>query len=394
MRRQFAGAIIFVFALVFSSSVAYAEIFEGNVLEIVSAYRQYKEIGSLPIRVPTVIQIPFNKDFMERADSTVLNLTTGKFEPSYFKQESRANLIPITAQVPNGNGQYMLDDDIRTYVEFPLPEAGTGSVRIVLYSARPIVSSKLTVLLDDYVALPTQIKISTESTQGEIIILAPTRMDGQTIRFPKTTSAIWVVTLWYAQPLRITELRLAQDNAPIASGSHLRFLAQPDNQYEVYFDADRPALPKVGEIGNLTDDRDVLTIDRQAQKNPRYVIADTDGDGIPNILDNCLSVANADQKDADGNGRGDLCDDFDRDGIPNAKDNCPNDPNVNQMDTDGDGIGDVCDKEESRITERNAWLPWLGIGFAALVLVGLFTATALMKPKNPDVPEKTPTATE
>ena len=82
----------------------------------------------------------------------------------------------------------------------------------------------------------------------------------------------------------------------------------------------------------------------------------------------------------DGNGRGDACDDFDRDGVINSKDNCPNNPNRNQLDTDGDGIGDVCDREESRVTERYPWLPWLGIGFVALVLLGLFVMVAREMP--------------
>lgn len=35
---------------------------------------------------------------------------------------------------------------------------------------------------------------------------------------------------------------------------------------------------------------------------------DLDGDGLVNALDNCGSVANTDQKDADGDGFGDVCD--------------------------------------------------------------------------------------
>jgi hypothetical protein len=35
--------------------------------------------------------------------------------------------------------------------------------------------------------------------------------------------------------------------------------------------------------------------------------------------------------------------DTDGDGVPDAIDNCPTTPNANQADTDGDGIGDVCD---------------------------------------------------
>ncbi|RNC88208.1 MAG: T9SS C-terminal target domain-containing protein [Winogradskyella sp.] len=70
--------------------------------------------------------------------------------------------------------------------------------------------------------------------------------------------------------------------------------------------------------------------------------ADNDGDGVPNISDNCPNTANADQADSDGDGVGDVCQDTDSDGILDINDNCPNTANADQTDTDGDGVGDVC----------------------------------------------------
>jgi hypothetical protein len=37
--------------------------------------------------------------------------------------------------------------------------------------------------------------------------------------------------------------------------------------------------------------------------------------------------------------------DTDGDGVPDHLDNCPRDPNPGQVDTDGDGVGDACDAE-------------------------------------------------
>ncbi len=75
-------------------------------------------------------------------------------------------------------------------------------------------------------------------------------------------------------------------------------------------------------------------------------LPDTDGDSIPDPLDNCPNTANLDQSDVDGDGIGDVCDDdADNDGIMNADDNCPTVPNADQADADGDGIGDLCDIE-------------------------------------------------
>jgi len=58
--------------------------------------------------------------------------------------------------------------------------------------------------------------------------------------------------------------------------------------------------------------------------------ADRDRDGIPDAIDNCPDVVNADQSDVDQDGFGDVCD------------RCPLDAG-DQLDTDGDGIGNACD---------------------------------------------------
>ena len=62
--------------------------------------------------------------------------------------------------------------------------------------------------------------------------------------------------------------------------------------------------------------------------------------------DNCPFDDNPDQSDRDGDGQGDVCDNFtdpDGDNLSDADDNCPDMANPGQQDSDGDGIGDACE---------------------------------------------------
>ncbi|HKQ60992.1 MAG TPA: thrombospondin type 3 repeat-containing protein [Candidatus Polarisedimenticolaceae bacterium] len=59
--------------------------------------------------------------------------------------------------------------------------------------------------------------------------------------------------------------------------------------------------------------------------------SDTDGDALPDVIDNCPNKPNANQADGEHDFVGDLCD------------NCPTVYNPTQADTDGDTIGDACD---------------------------------------------------
>jgi hypothetical protein len=83
-------------------------------------------------------------------------------------------------------------------------------------------------------------------------------------------------------------------------------------------------------------------------------LTDRDRDGVLDIVDNCIDVANGNQADEDTDLRGDACD------------NCPPYPNAAQRDGDGDGVGDDCDPNPGVTGDRIA----LFEGFAGGVPAG------------------------
>jgi hypothetical protein len=114
----------------------------------------------------------------------------------------------------------------------------------------------------------------------------------------------------------------------------------PYSEGEAFFDA-RPNTPGVWlpiTIGSNKHDLPFQTIIGIP------IDDDTDCDGIPDDVDNCLDDPNADQLDTDRDKIGDVCDDDDdNDTILDANDNCPLVFNFDQANKDGDNYGDACD---------------------------------------------------
>lgn len=383
-------SFVFVSSPVFGTTMS----LERLNAEVLSAFRSVKNVELPKITVPTVVEVPFTETNLERFDFLVYNNSSKNIEPSLLLMDRGTQ--PLTATITdkktNNNilsSQNILDNDEASFVDLPVFDDQVGSAQIVIESKTPVSTNSLFLLLDNYVALPETISIATESSQGVKTILATKKVESQSVYFPQTQASKFIITLTYSQPLRITELRLGGVGT-LSKSYKLRFLAQPNQLYSVYFDPDRRVTAPVGEMGNLSDNSGVKSATGVSVANPGYVIADSDGDKIPDVRDNCVSIANPDQVDVNQNGRGDVCDDFDKDGVINSLDNCRDLPNYNQADEDGDNIGNVCDGEESRITEKYVWLPWLGIIGAFAIVIILFAVTVISMRKKDNLPPATP----
>lgn len=385
MNRKIALMTLMCLALL-GSGVAFAQTSESAI----SAYRSLVVVDHIDVPVPTVVELPFATQTLDRREILVIENGTNKVTPSFLKEIYTVKPALITTDTfsNSGNGASLLDNNLQTGVQYDLPDVGQGSTIINLRTDTPVTASGIVFNLERNVSLPVSIEITARNVggieQGERIILSRTKMLSERVNFIPTTAMFWTIKLTYAQPLKINELTLLQDSVESSVTRSVRFLAQPQMSYSIYFNPDRYAPVPYVESGNLTNDVGVRSVSASAViRNVQYAPADIDSDGVQDSVDNCVNVINPDQTDMDRNGRGDACDDYDRDGRINSLDNCQNIPNVYQADVDNDGIGNECDGEESRFTERLPWVPWAGMGMAGLILLGLFIFVA----KQPTKPQ-------
>jgi Thrombospondin type 3 repeat len=353
-----------------------------------AAFRQLQRYGAPAMPVPTVLEIPLVSESYAEPHVAIFDETDSTFEPIYVRTVTSVQEVPytMTADVATPQIRHLFDKNRDTFTEFAVPREHSGVVTIRVVAEQPIQSSGFTITLPRFVALPNKVEVLAEVEGVETVVLAEKALTGSTIQFPETTAASWSITFTYGQPLRIAELELRNDTYVSSLKRFVRFLAAPGHTYVLYFDSDRQSVVPTGEAGNLRAATGVKAVQATpSMQNPAYVIADMDSDGVPDVNDNCVSVSNTDQVDVNANGRGDACDDYDFDGLINSRDNCTDEPNRTQADTDADGIGDACDTEESRFTEKYPWLPWVGMGFAGLVIVILFSFTfhAMQKGATP-----------
>ena len=115
------------------------------------------------------------------------------------------------------------------------------------------------------------------------------------------------------------------------------------------------------DLDGIGDACDANTIPSGEGATQGTTIPDTDNDGFVDTVDNCPSIANADQADDDGDGIGNACDrcpldpqnDTDGDGICGNVDNCPTVYNPDQANLDGDLFGDACDDDADGDTYKS-----------------------------------------
>lgn len=349
--------------------------------EPICAFSQQVVVAPTGLLVPTVVEYVL-PDTWTSGQVAVYAETDIQFVPALVQTKTETVATPITVYADGRQALPALTDDrddrLDTHYTFGVRPDMPGRAALTVRADEAVTVSAFKLTLSENVIPPRSVSVAVLNDMGEeMVVLAPVPVDSDgVVRFPVTTARDFFITFTHAQPLRISEVALYEKDPTIDRESTVRFLATPGSKYTLYLDPDRSVSVNTGEAPNLANDKDVRRLPLGTlTANPEYVPADLDRDGVLDVSDNCVSTPNTDQVDVDRNGTGDVCDDFDRDTYPNAEDNCVNEPNRDQADEDGDGIGDVCDDEESRFTEQNGWIPWVGMGMVLIVLIGLLALT-------------------
>ena len=347
---------------------------------LIKVYKNYMKVGSQGIVVPTVLEVPIDGNKIHSDTFGVYNESDKKFISTLLVNNDSLEFNDVEAinSATNENLSDLfngrLDNTMEDFYLNYLSKAGDkNTVSISVKYSKAIKTNSLSFSFDSYVTLPTRISLKALVDGKDVVVLNSVKPTSSILNFPTTVSDKWILEIEYAQPLRISKIHF-DDTSNAYTKQYLRFLALPGKSYKIYANPEYTPNTYVTyeESPNLSSSEGVKrTGFFQLLDNPAFVYSDTDGDGIPNVTDNCVNVANPDQADVDQNGRGDACDDFDRDGIINSIDNCRDVPNYDQKDTDGDKIGDACDPDESRFTEKYPWIVWAGIGFSSVVFLSL-----------------------
>ena len=408
MEKYIIGAVLMV-SSVCIGTCAYAQSAQVTT-EQKSAFMSQAHVVPKDVVVPKMIDVPLS--FNESSQLTTLVVdNTGNITPSTVITHTQQQTLHLTAKdsFENKSSGNMVDGSHDTFTEFPFVEGQVVNENIVsitdqndheayvgeraivadpenvvqidITADRAFTTDQASLYFDAHVTQPTHVRIASVDVDGKEHLLLPEKFFTQaSVSFPKETADHFRITLKYMKPLRINEIKFSEQGAPQKVDRLVRFVAQPQKVYDVFFNVTEHVNMPQQESPDFHKNNTMTTVaPEKIMNNMLYKGADTDEDGVIDREDNCIGIVNTDQIDKDGNSIGDACEDFDHDGIINATDNCPNVVNRMQDDEDMDKVGDACDGIESRFMEKYPWIPYVALVVVFSVVTALIIKTLKRK---------------
>lgn len=335
----------------------------------ITRYQDIQRIKNISVSQPAIVEInglPYNSTYFLATDK-------GEAVQQQFQSTRKTKIVQpkqVVACIKDcNNAPSLADADESTTFDFPLVTSGVQNGTIKIVYAEPLETDTIVFRTTSDSYIPSTFTLTID---GKRVL---NTMYGTQARFPKMKAQIIEIAFDYNQPIRFMEVGVGTVEKEVVTNA-IRFVYQPNTSYVLYQNAtegreDTP-IPAINLFMNKKEFDASLG---DVEKNPTYIVKvfkekDSDGDAIVDSVDNCPMQQNNNQADSNENGIGDVCDDYDYDGVPTYRDNCSMIINKDQMDKDRDGMGDVCDVEESRITEKYVWIPWLVF---AVVFAGIMS---------------------
>jgi hypothetical protein len=302
---------------------------------------------------------------------------THRWITKYEKIKNQKISVKEVSSKLEGNKNNLVDGDLDTSFTFHPTQEGDKTIELTF--PEKIEVSEIDVVLDNGIIPYRKISIFADFGDGKFLPILNEIDFRWHLKFPTIKVKGLQIKMKTPHFLRISEIRIiGQEESQ--QKNELIFFAEEGKSYFLYSDAHFGAkdfYPKKSQPLSFDELTPVFDFESSG-KNPDFN-PDFDGDGINDVLDLCPKVVDPDNKDVDGNGRGDVCEDPDLDNIYSNKDNCPFVYNPNQKDSDQDKIGDECDDVEGRLTENMDFLLWVVFGLGALILVWLVVRAEKMK---------------
>lgn len=264
--------------------------------------------------VKTIERYQTDTDFAEQL--TVYQLTAKSYTSEY--RQSHEHTHPDCAPMLDhnegtGEGSY-------ESLDFYLADNGSNSLAYLVTDANHYHHGPMTSQvcgLDDQI--PPNFVVSTSTAAGNMVVYPLASLSGCTQAIAEVPDNI--------QAIRTTSGGACNDTGFLLIDYQLRL-----NPCDPTVDSDGGGVGDCDEYAAGTD-----TLRPNDDGDP----VDTDGDGRPDLLDNCVSVPNADQANLDGDIAGDVCDpDDDNDTLPDLQESVT-DPR--DWDTDDDLVHDGVD---------------------------------------------------